>query len=161
MPKKEIVVVLDNIRSAYNVGSIFRTADAAGIQKIYLCGITPCPPHHKIAKVALGAERYLTWEHQSQTWRLLNNLRKERYFIIALEQGKHAKNIFRFKEIKQQKIALIVGPEVQGISPNIIKRADLQLEIPMIGKKESLNVAVAFGIAIYQLRNWVSWKKEL
>jgi len=151
--KREIVVILDNIRSAYNVGSIFRTADASGVSKIYLCGITPCPPQHKISKVALGAENYVAWEKVPSTWRLLEKLHQRGYFIIALEQGTKARNLFKIKNFKKEKIALILGPEVRGLSSAILRRADLQLEIPMRGKKESLNVAVAFGIAAYQLRN--------
>jgi len=150
--KKEIIVVLDNIRSTYNVGAIFRTADAAGVNKIYLCGITPCPPNSKISKVALGAENYVDWEKIPSTWRLLERLHKEGYFIVALEQSSKSKNIFKIKEFKRNKISLILGPEVKGLSAAILKRTALQLEIPMAGKKESLNVAVAFGIAIYQIR---------
>lgn len=151
---KEIIVVLDNIRSAYNVGAIFRSADAAGVNKIYLCGITPTPPNLKISKVALGAENYITWEKTKTTWRLLGKLKKEGYFIVALEQGKKAKDIFKNKfNKKQDKIVLLLGPEVKGLSNKILKRTDGLLEIPMFGKKESLNVAVAFGIAIYQIFN--------
>jgi len=151
--EEEIIVVLDNIRSSYNVGSIFRTADAAGANKIYLCGITPYPPQHKISKVALGAENYVAWEKVPSTWRLLEKLNQKGYLIIALEQGPKARNIFKIKNFKKKKIALILGPEVRGLSSAILRRTDLQLEIPMAGKKESLNVAVAFGIAIYQLEN--------
>ncbi|MCX6796311.1 MAG: RNA methyltransferase [Candidatus Falkowbacteria bacterium] len=148
-----LVVILDNIRSTYNVGAIFRTADAAGVAKIYLCGITPSPPNPKINKVALGAEKFLPLEKIKNTWRLLKQLKDEGYFLIALEQGKKAKNIFQIKKVRSKKLALILGPEVHGLSSKILKRADLQLEIPMYGKKESLNVAVAFGIAVYQIRN--------
>ena len=149
---KEIIVVLDNIRSTYNVGAIFRSADAAGVNKVYLCGITPAPPNPKISKVALGAEDYIVWEKTKTTWRLLEKLKKEGYFIIALEQGKKTKNIFKNKfNKKQDKIVLLLGPEVKGLSSKILKRTDKLLEIPMFGKKESLNVAVAFGIAIYQI----------
>ncbi len=151
--KVNIIVVLDNIRSSYNVGSIFRTADAAGVNKIYLCGITPCPPSPKISKVALGAEKYIDWEKVSLTWRLLEKLKQSGYFIIALEQGSRSRNIFQVKSFRKNKIALVLGPEVKGLSSKILKRTDLQWEIPMQGKKESLNVAVAFGIAIYQIRN--------
>ena len=151
-PKEELVVVLDNIRSTYNVGAIFRTADGAGVSKIYLSGITPVPPHPKISKVALGAENYLPWEKVSQTWRLLENLKKQGYFLIALEQHPKAKNMFSLNKLKQRKLALIVGPEVKGLSSRILSRVDLILEIPMWGAKESLNVSVAFGIAIYQLK---------
>ncbi len=157
MPKqknrKAIIVLLDNIRSTYNVGAIFRTADAAGVGKIYLCGITPCPPCPKISKVALGAENYVEWEHISSTWRLLEKLYQTGYFIIALEQSSKSKNIFKIRGFKRDKIALILGPEVKGLSSIILKRTALQLEIPMEGKKESLNVAVAFGIAIYQIKS--------
>lgn len=151
---KEIIVVLDNIRSTYNVGAIFRTADAAGVKKIYLGGITPTPERNeKIKKVALGAENFVLWEKGGQTWRILEKLKKEGYFLIALEQSPLAKNIFQLKKLNKKKIALILGQEVKGLSKKIIKRADLILEIPMYGKKESLNVSVAFGIAVYYLRN--------
>jgi len=126
---KRIIVVLDNIRSTYNVGAIFRSADAAGVNKIYLCGITPVPPNPKISKVALGAEDYIVWEKTKTTWRLLEKLKKEGYFIIALEQGKKAKNIFKNKfNKKQDKIVLLLGPEVKGLSNKILKRTDGLLE---------------------------------
>ena len=154
--KFNLVVILDNIRSTYNVGAIFRTADAAGVSKIYLCGITPSPPNPKITKVALGAEKFLPLEKIKNTWRLLEQLKDEGYVLISLEQGKkgqRAKNIFQIKKVWSKKLALILGPEVKGLSSKILKRTDLQLEIPMYGQKESLNVAVAFGIAVYQMRN--------
>ncbi len=156
MEKKfNLVVILDNIRSTYNVGAIFRTADASGVSKIYLCGITPTPSKNiKIKKVALGAEDYVSWEKVSQTWRLLNRLKKEGYFLIALEQNQKAKNLFKIKKINKQKIALILGTEVKGLSSKILKYIDLILEIPMYGKKESLNVSVAFGIAVYTIRHF-------
>jgi len=153
------VVILDNIRSTYNVGAIFRTADAAGVSKIYLCGITPAPPNPKISKTALGAEKFVPYEKITQTWRLLDKLKHESYKIIALEQTKNAKNIFQFRKLKATKIALILGTEVKGLSKNILKRCDFHLEIPMYGQKESLNVAVAFGIAGYQMRNLLERNK--
>lgn len=151
--KFELIVVLNNIRSTYNVGAIFRTSDGAGVKKIYLCGITPTPENPKVKKVALGAENYIYWKKVTSAWRLLENLKKEGYFLIALEQSKKAKNLFQLKKLKKKKIALVVGNEVKGISEKILKRVDLILEIEMAGKKESLNVSVAFGIAIYYLRN--------
>ncbi len=150
-----VVVVLDNIRSTFNVGSIFRTADASGVFKIFLCGLTPCPPNSKISKVALGAENYISWEKIKITWQLLKRLKKEGYFLIALEQNREAKDIFSLKATnfkKAEKIALILGSETKGISPKILKRTNLKVFIPMFGEKESLNVSVAFGVAIYQLR---------
>jgi len=154
---KEVVVILDNIRSTYNVGAIFRSADAAGVNRIYLCGITPTPPNSKIAKVALGAENYILWKKVKTTWRLLEKLKKDGYFIVALEQDTKAKDIFKIKlNKKYNKIVLLLGPEVKGLSNKILKRVDMCLEIPMFGKKESLNVAVAFGIAIYQVYNFLN-----
>ena len=154
MRKKEILVVLDNIRSRENVGSIFRTADAAGVAKIYLCGITPTPPHEKISKTALGAEKWMPWEYQSQTWRLLKKLKKDGFTILALEHTKRSKNIFSYKPSKNKKIALIAGNEVKGISPNILKHCDDIVHISMYGRKESLNVAVAAGVALYTIKHF-------
>lgn len=153
MIEKKVVLILCNIRSRENVGSIFRTADAAGVSKIYLCGITPTPPHEKISKTALGAETYVPWEYYKQTWRLLAKLKKERISIVALEQTTDSKNIFT-KEISvfaKVPFVLVVGNEVKGLSPQILKYCDKKVFIPMHGKKESLNVSVATGIALYQL----------
>jgi len=151
---KEITVILDNIRSAHNVGAIFRTADAGGVKKIYLCGITPSPDEkQEILKTSLGAERYLKWEKIKEIWRLLENLKKQGFFIIAVEQGGGSENLFKIKKIPKKKIALLLGSEIKGLSPRILERADRQIEIPMDGKKESLNVSVAFGIVVYQIRN--------
>ncbi|OGM97419.1 MAG: hypothetical protein A2817_00700 [Candidatus Yanofskybacteria bacterium RIFCSPHIGHO2_01_FULL_39_8b] len=161
---KKIYLILDNIRSRENVGSIFRTADGAGVSKVYLCGITPTPTKDifvstkmsfvdKITKTALGAENYVSWEYRRNTWRAIAGLKKEGVSIIALEQTKNAKNIFMFRSLASKHIALVLGNEVKGISPKILKYCDTMLNIPMLGKKESLNVGVAAGIALYVLRN--------
>jgi len=151
--ESNFVVVLNNIRSTYNVGAIFRTADALKVNKIYLCGITPTPSKNpKIIKTALGAEKSVLWEKTNQCWRLLKQLQKEGYYLIALEQDLKSKNILSLNKLNQKKIALILGSEVKGLSKEILKYADLILEIPMWGKKESLNVAVAFGIAGYEIK---------
>lgn len=150
MKNKEVYLVLDNIRSRENVGSILRTADAAGVSKIYLCGITPTPPHEKISKTALGAETYMPWEYYKQTWRLLEKLKKEGMSIVALEQTKNSVDLFKFKP--QFPLALVLGNEVKGLSPSILKLCDKKISIPMHGKKESLNVAVATGIALYGIK---------
>jgi len=169
---KEIIVVLHNIRSVYNVASIFRTADGAGVKKIYLCGITPTPldrlrnPRRDFIKVSLGAEKSVLWEKFSQTALLIDKLKKEGYRIFAVEQSPKSVPYYKVN-IKRQvsKFVLILGNEVRGLSPAILKRADKILEIPMRGAmlkqahhpkslgcgKESLNVAVAFGIVIYGL----------
>lgn len=153
-------VVLDNIRSTHNVGSIFRTADAVGVSRIYLAGITPGPldrfgrTNEKLTKVALGAENSVPWEHVTKTTALLDRLHKQGFYIIALEQHKKAISLFdrRTTALRTKKnIVLVLGPEVTGLSPAVLKRADKILEIPMRGKKESLNVSVAFGIAAYTL----------
>ena len=151
MKRREIILILDNIRSRENVGSIFRTADAAGVMKIYLCGITPRPPHEKISKTALGADTYIPWEYYKNTWRLLEELKKKEVRIIALEKTKGAKNIFEIKG--KTPLALVMGNEVNGLSIEILKRADVVAVIPMRGKKESLNVAVSAGIAVYAILN--------
>lgn len=151
--KQKISLVLDNLRSGENVGSIFRTADAVGVSKIYLCGITPIPPHLKIAKAALGAEKYVPYEHHKQMPRLLRKLKGEGLMLITLEQAKNAENIFSYQFPKNKKIVLIVGNEIKGVNKKILSLADKIVEIPMRGRKESLNVAVATGIALYKLTN--------
>lgn len=151
MKAKEVVVVLDNIRSVHNVGSIFRTADALGVSKIYLCGCTPSPvdrfgrERKDLAKTALGAEKSVKWEYQKDTVSVLKSLKKNGFEIIAIEQDRKSEDCRKMKV--KSKIALILGNEVDGISKEILKSADKIVEIPMFGKKESLNVSVSFGIA--------------
>jgi 23S rRNA (guanosine2251-2'-O)-methyltransferase len=149
MTKNELVLILDNIRSRENVGSIFRTADAAGVSMIYLCGITPIPPHPKIEKASLGAEKTVPYKYIRDAWRLVTQLQKEGYQVVALEQTKESEDIFKFKA--KYPVALVVGNEVDGVSISVLKRVDKKISIPMYGKKESLNVSVATGIALYSL----------
>jgi tRNA G18 (ribose-2'-O)-methylase SpoU len=155
--KKEAVLILHNIRSTYNVGAIFRTADAAGISKIYLCGYTPAPLDKfsrlssAIAKTALGAEKNVPWEQIKNTGTVFNRLKKDGYQLIAIEQ---AKNSTDYKKIKMKfPCALILGEEVNGLPKSLLSKCDIVAEIPMKGKKESLNVSVAAGIAIFRLLN--------
>ena len=150
---KDLVIILDNIRSVHNVGSIFRTAETAGVSKIYCIGTTPTPldrfgnKRSDFAKVALGAEDLIAWEYAESGLSLVKKLKKEGYKIIALEQDKRSVN---FKQVKfGNKSALIVGNEVGGVSKSLLKLADQIAEIPMKGKKESLNVAVATGIMVF------------
>lgn len=153
---RECVLIIDNIRSLHNVGSIFRTADGAGVKKIYLLGITPEPTdflgrvREPIAKVALGAEQVIPWEKSSSFARLAKKLRADGYSICALEQAEVSVD-YRKLPKKVQKIALVLGNEVGGVSPKILRSSDFILEIPMIGKKESLNVSVSAGIALFRL----------
>ena len=146
---REFYIICDNLRSRFNVGSIFRTADALGVTKIYLGGITPCPPHPEIHKVSLGATETVPWEHVRQAWRLVENLKERGVQIIALEQTKKSIDYTKFKP--RFPVALIVGNEVNGVSKNLLKRADKVIHIPMHGKKESLNVSVAFGVAGFRI----------
>ena len=153
--KHQLFVIAHNIRSLYNVGSIFRTADAFNISKIYLTGYTGTPenPVHnrKIAKVALGAEKWVAWEYQKSAIKLIKNLKAQGVNIIALENNTQSTNINKFKP--KFPLALVLGEERRGVSKSILKLCDHILEIPMQGKKESLNESVAFGIAAYALRN--------
>ena len=158
-----MVAILQNIRSLHNVGSIFRTADAAGVEKLYLCGITPTPldrfgkTRSQLAKVALGGEKSVAWEKcgstssPQATLRLIDKLKKEGYAILAIEQSKKSIPYYNAKPKNKKKIALVVGSEVKGLPKTILQRVDTILEIPMHGKKESLNVAVAFGIVVFRL----------
>ncbi len=146
---KEFFVICDNIRSLENIGSIFRTADALGVSKIFLCGISGKPPHQKITKTALGAEKTIPFEYHKQTWRLIDTLKEKNIFVVALEQHKKALHYTTFKP--KFPLVLIIGNEVQGVSGAILKKADQMMYLPMRGKKESLNVAVAFGVAGYEI----------
>lgn len=147
LPK--IVMILPNIRSAHNVGAMFRTADGAGIDKIYLTGYTPCPPHPRLDKVSLGAEKWVPWEYTKQTGRLLKKLKDQGYNIVALEQTPKSVNIYEWSP--QYPLALIVGNEKTGVTKNLLKYCDTEIELDMKGKKKSLNVSVAAGITMYYI----------
>ena len=154
-----MIVILHNVRSLYNVGSIFRTADAVGVSKIYLCGITPKPidefgrPREQLTKVSLGAEKYIEWEYFKSTTRLINEFKTRGYKIFAIEQSKKSIPYYKIPKsyIPNSKFCLILGNEIKGLPQSILKQADKILEIPMKGKKESLNVSVAFGIIAFNL----------
>jgi len=148
----EFYVICDNIRSLENIGSIFRTADALGVSKIYLCGISGKPPHPKISKTALGAEKNIPWEYIKQIGRLIDKLKKDKIKIVALEQTKQSIDYRKFNP--QFPLALIVGNEVKGISSNVLKKCDKIIFLPMLGQKESLNVSVAFGVAGYEINKY-------
>lgn len=154
---RENILILHNIRSAENVGAIFRTADATGIKKLYFTGYTPTPldrfgrKRKDVAKTALGAEEFVPWEQKKNLFSLLARLKKEKFLIIGIEQDKKS---IDYKKVKlKEKNALIVGTEVSGIPKNILKKCDIIAEIPMLGKKESLNVSVATGIALFRMCN--------
>ncbi len=154
------LLILHDIRSAHNVGSMFRTADGAGVEEIILSGYTPRPPKkdalyltdadRALRKTALGAEESVSWRGVASLPRLINRLKKEGYDIVALEQ--HEASIEYQKYHPKKNVAVIVGNEVGGVEKKILQQCDVILEIPMRGKKNSLNVAVATGIALYQIR---------
>lgn len=155
-----MIAVLNNIRSLHNVGSMFRTSDAVGITKIYLCGYTSAPADEfgvtrpQIAKTALGAEHTVAWEKKKSATALIDRLRREGFKIYAVEINERSVpcNSLKLSARALEKAVIVVGNEVDGVSPAILKRADKILEIPMFGMKESLNVSVAFGVVAYSLR---------
>ena len=162
-----VIAILHDIRSLHNVGSIFRTADAAGIEKIYVCGITPSPLDRfgkfisQFEKVSLGAERSVQWEKRDETWRVIEKLKKEGYSIFAVEQAKNSVPYYELWTMHYApKIVLVMGNEVKGLPKSILQRADKIIEIPMLGKKESLNVSVAFGIVAFAVREPVIFGKQ-
>ena len=150
-------VLLHNIRSVHNVGSIFRTADAAGVSNIILSGYTPTPldrfgrDRKDFSKVSLGAEKTISWKYISSATAAIRTLKKEAYTLIAIEQDPGATPLFTWKPARNKKCAILLGNEVRGISKSLLKYADHILEIPMRGKKESLNVSVAAGIALFAI----------
>lgn len=147
--RNEIYLILDNIRSMYNVGAIFRTADAAKIKKLYLCGITATPPRAEIEKTALKTIEYVPWEHVSNLKLKIKNLKKRGIQIVALEQTDQSINYRKFKYKKP--VAIIVGNEVTGIDNDVLKLCNAAVEIPMHGIANSLNVTTAVGIILYHL----------
>lgn len=144
-----IYVLVENIRSLYNVGAIFRTADGAGVTKILLTGITGRPPHREIHKVALGAEESVPWEYFPESVRLVEKLKRENVQIAVLESVEDS--IPYYEADYRFPLCLVVGHEYNGVSEAVVKKADLLVHIPMRGKKISLNVAVAFGIVVYEI----------
>ena len=144
-----LYLVADNIRSLYNVGALFRSGDAFGVEKLYLCGYTGTPPSKEIAKTALGAEVSVPWEHCRQVLPLLRRLRQAGVQVIALERVRGSTPLPKFRP--RYPLALVVGNEVSGVSPAVRRFADDVVSIPMLGEKESLNVSVAAGIAMYVL----------
>ena len=148
--KIPIVVVLDNVRSMHNVGSTFRTADGFAVEKIILCGITGKPPHREIEKTALGATQSVDWEYYTDTRTAIEQLKKERYTLLAIEQAAGSTVLQNFETDSQNKYALIFGNEVHGVSDEVMQAVDGCIEIPQFGTKHSLNVSVTIGIVLWQ-----------
>lgn len=153
---KKLIAILDNVRSAHNVGSIFRSADGAGFAQMHLCGITPTPDENPaIAKTALGAEKSLAWHYSPNAVQIIKELKTQGVYILALEATPQAQSLYELSASalpKDPAIALIVGNEPAGVDPKLIAHADTCLYIPMLGQKNSLNVSIAFSLAAYHLR---------
>ncbi|MBO5595256.1 MAG: RNA methyltransferase [Bacteroidales bacterium] len=147
-----LVLVLDNIRSAHNVGSAFRTGDAFGVDKIWLGGICPVPPSADLHKVALGAEESVPSEHVDDVVALVKRLQAEGYTVVAVEQTVHSVKLDRFRREPGRKYALIFGNEVSGVQQEVVDAADFSLEIPQQGTKHSLNVSVSIGVVLWGMR---------
>ncbi|MCS7252964.1 MAG: RNA methyltransferase [Armatimonadota bacterium] len=153
-----ICVILDSIRSLYNVGAIFRISDGAGIRKLYLCGITGCPPDPEIEKTALGATLSVFWEYHQDVAFIIASLREQGWKVVALERTYESLPYTAFPK-EAFPVCLVVGNEVDGVSDAALKLCDFAIEIPQLGWKRSLNVAVAYGIAVYELvRKWMECK---
>lgn len=149
-PKIPLIVILDNVRSLHNVGSVFRTSDAYCVEKVILCGITATPPNVEIHKSALGAEFSVDWAYYKETTEAVNELKQAGYTILAIEQAHDSINMDTFKAEKGNKYAVILGNEVKGVQQSVIDLSDDCLELPQFGTKHSLNVSVTAGIVIWE-----------
>ncbi|HLF52116.1 RNA methyltransferase [Flavobacterium sp.] len=150
-PKTPIIIILDDIRSLHNIGSVFRTADAFLIEKIYLCGITATPPNKEIHKTALGATETVAWEHHKDVLEVIENLQKDKVTVLAIEQVQSAVLLQDFEVDTTKKYALVFGNEVFGVSQKAVELCDGCIEIPQLGTKHSLNISVSAGIVIWDL----------
>lgn len=144
------ILLLDNIRSILNVGALFRTCDGAGFEKIILTGFTPTPPRKELSKTAIGAENFVAWEYYKNPLEYIRNLREKGYTIFVLEQTPESIDFKSVASMKHENICLILGNEIEGVQKELISLAHHCIEIPMLGQKQSLNVATAGGICMYQ-----------
>lgn len=157
--KTPLILVLDDIRSLHNIGSVFRTADAFLIEKIILCGITATPPNKEIHKTALGATETVAWEHHENVLEVIENLKKENVLTLAIEQVESSVFLQDFEVKKDQKYALVFGNEVYGVAQEAVALCDGCIEIPQSGTKHSLNISVSAGIVVWDLFQKLSWPK--
>lgn len=149
--KTPIIIILDNIRSLNNIGSVFRTSDAFLIEKIYLCGITAKPPHKDIHKTALGSTETVAWEYVESTIDLVETLKKDGVKIVSIEQAENATMLNDFKVEEHTKYALVFGNEVKGVAQQVVSASDIIVEIPQFGTKHSLNISVSCGVVVWDL----------
>jgi len=154
--KIPFMLVMDNVRSLHNIGSLFRTADAFRLEGIYLCGITATPPHREIHKTALGATESVRWEYREKTTDAISELKEKGYMILSVEQTEGAVLLDQVQLSDKQKYALVFGHEIRGVDQDVVDMSDQCIEIPQYGTKHSLNISVAAGIVIWELfRRWV------
>lgn len=153
LPPSGLAVVLDNIRSAHNVGSVFRTSDAFGVDSICICGICACPPHAEIHKSALGAEDSVRWTRYEDTLDALALLRSQGYTLVAVEQTENSISLEEFEPAAGVKYALVFGNEVDGVRQDVVDACDMSLEIPQFGTKHSLNISVSVGVVLWQFKS--------
>jgi tRNA G18 (ribose-2'-O)-methylase SpoU len=156
--KTPIIIVLDDIRSLHNIGSVFRTSDAFLIEKIYLCGITATPPNKEIHKTALGATETVAWEYNKNVLDVIEDLKKQNTQVYAIEQVDNSIFLDQFQPSKTEKYALVFGNEVYGVSQDAIKICDGSIEIPQLGTKHSLNISVSAGIVVWDLFQKINQK---
>ncbi|WP_224483965.1 RNA methyltransferase [Robertkochia aurantiaca] len=149
--KMPVILILDNVRSLNNIGSVFRTADAFLIEKIWLCGITATPPHKDIHKTALGATESVSWEYFEDTLELVEQLKKENVETIALEQAEGAQELQNFSPEKGKRYAFVLGNEVKGVAQKVVSAVDRVIEIPQYGTKHSLNISVSAGVLVWDV----------
>ena len=153
--KDPVIVLLDNVRSLHNVGSLFRTCDAMAVEKLYLCGITAKPPHREIQKTAIGATESVNWEYMEDAIRVIHRYKKEGYTIITVEQTSNSIALGNYN-LKNEKVLLVFGNEVDGVQQKIIDLSDFSLEIPQWGTKHSFNITVSAGIVLWDLKSKTS-----
>jgi 23S rRNA (guanosine2251-2'-O)-methyltransferase len=159
--KLPVVVVLDNVRSMHNIGSIFRTADGFAVEQLFLCGITAQPPHREIEKTALGATQSITWKYFTDTLQAVEHLRSEGYQILAIEQAENSIMLNEFTPIRREKYALVFGNEVNGVSDKVMQNIDACIEIPQFGTKHSFNIVISAGIVLWDLFSKMSVQGRL
>ncbi len=153
--KTPLIIILDNIRSLNNIGSVFRTADAFLIEKVYLCGITATPPNKDIRKTALGATESVAWEYSASTLELIEDLKSKGVKVLSIEQAENAVMLQNFQTVEDKTYALVFGNEVKGVSQEVVSASDKVIEIPQFGTKHSLNISVSAGVVI-----WDFWSKR-